>query len=432
MAGSISSNDEGGHAPGAWWALTLVSALYVLSFIDRVILALLVAPLKADLGVSDVQLGLLFGPAFALFYALVGLPLAIFADRWNRRFIIASGVLLWGVATIGSALAPNYETLVALRIGLAIGEATLTPSVYSLIFDLFAPRSRRTAASLYSACGMAGASAAYIVGAMVVSAVMKPGGDPHGWRLVFVMVGAPTILLGLLFVATVREPPRGKRAVPPPDEPVAARLASPVRRWPLYLALFCASGLATAPGYAAAAWVPEFIRRRFDWPIQHAGLLFGLVGLCAASGGTLLAPRVTQLLERRGRRDAVVLVCFAFVAIGALFAAAAPFAPNPVLFVLSAGMGNLLLTGAGNNVLVSLQVVTPPGRIAVLTACVLMATSLIGLGLGPLITALVSVRFADPRVGLGAGLTAIALLAAVPAAVIFAAARRAFLRVALA
>lgn len=361
-----------------WWALGLLAALYVLSFIDRIILALLVTPLKADLHVSDVQLGILFGPAFAVFYALVGLPVALLADEGNRHRLIVAGVCLWGVATIGSAFAPNYATLVALRVGLAIGEAVLTPSVYSLIADLFLPKERRAAASVYSACGMAGASAAYIIGAMVVAAVLRPGSDPQNWRIVFLIVGAPTIVLGLLFAVTVREPARAPRPVA--TTPTESRSLG--RRWPVYLALFTAAGLCVAPGYAAAAWSPEFIHRRFDWSIPQAGMLFGLIGLCSGSLGTLLAPRASQWLEQRGRSDGPMLVSASFAVVGGILVALAPQQHSAAAFAVMSGVGGLLLTGAGNNVLVSLQVLAPPARLAVLTACFLMGTSLIGLGLG--------------------------------------------------
>lgn len=422
--------DEQASVRGRWWALSLLSALYVLSFVDRVILALLVSPLKADLQVTDVQLGLLFGPAFAVFYALVGLPVALLADRGNRRLIILGGVALWGLATVGSAFAPNYATLVVLRIGLAIGEAALTPSVYSMIADLFAPRDRRTAASVYSAFGMAGASAAYIIGAMVVAAVLTPGSDPQGWRLVFFIVGAPTIVVGLLFAATVREPARQARALAKVAAPLADTLSQ--TRWPVYLTLFCAAGLCAAPGYAAAAWAPEFIHRRYGWVIQNAGLLFGLVGLFSASLGTLLAPRVTQWLERRGQEDGALLVTSTFVALGACAMALAPLAPSGPIFALSAGLGSLLLTGGANNVLVSMQVVAPPARLAIITASFLTATSLIGLGLGPLLVSLVSVWIPDARQGLGSGLTVVALVTAIPAAIVFLFVRRAYVRLKLA
>lgn len=152
----------------AWWTVALLSALYVLSFIDRLILALLVSPLKAGFGVSDVQLGLVFGPAFGVFYAVLGLPLARVADRGDRRRLIITGVLLWGFATIASGFAGTFALLIVLRIGLAIGEAALTPAAYSMIGDLFAPHRRTLAASIYSGIGNAGAFASFILGSMVI------------------------------------------------------------------------------------------------------------------------------------------------------------------------------------------------------------------------------------------------------------------------
>lgn len=394
-----------------------MSALYVLSFVDRVILALLVTPLEADLKVSDVQLGLLFGPAFAVFYAVLGLPIARLADRGNRKTLIVAGVMIWALATIASAFAGAFWVLVSLRIGLAVGEAALTPSAHSMIGDLFPTRRRGLAASLYSAAGMAGASGAYILGAAVVRGV----GELHAgaiassfgaWRLVLIAVGVPSLLTGLLFAATTREPARPHVKVEAPTSLEAARFLA--RRPRLFGGLFLGAGLLQAIGYAYAAWGPELIHRRFGWPIQQAGLVFGLAGLAAGFGGTLLAPLITRALVRRGQAQAVGLTSMAAAAVGGGLACAAPLQADPRAFLLIFAAASFCLTGAANNVLVAMQVLAPERMRATFVALLLMCITLLGLGAGPSVTALIS-SLLDPGGGdLNLALALLAPIVAVP------------------
>jgi MFS family permease len=407
-----------GRVRGAWWTVSLLSTLYVLSFVDRVILALLVTPLKADLNVSDVQLGLLFGPAFAIFYAVLGLPIARLADRGNRKRLIVCGVLTWAAATIASAYAGAFWVLVSFRIGLAVGEAALTPSAHSMIGDLFTPRRRGLAASLYSAAGMAGASGAYILGAAVVHEVghlNASGIAPsfNTWRLVLVAVGVPSLLVGLVFAATTREPRRLRTTASAPGAREAFRYLARRRR--LFGGLFLGAGLTQAIGYAYAAWGPEFIHRRFSWPIPQAGLAFGLAGLAAGFGGTLLMPIITQNLFRSGQSRAVALTSMAAVAVGGGLAALAPLQGDPMMFLLLFAGASFCLTGASNNVLVALQVMAPERMRATFVALLLMCITLLGLGIGPSVTALISSRLDPGGGGLAVALALLSPLVAVPA-----------------
>lgn len=415
---------------GAWWAIALLGLLYILSFVDRVILALLVAPLKADLGVSDVQLGLLFGPAFAVFYALMGLPIARLADHGNRRNLIVAGVLLWGVATVASGFAGSFWLLLVLRIGLAVGEAALTPSAYSLIGDLFPPERRAMAASIYSATGMAGASGAYILGAAVVQGVDAAVAAGHAlplaaWQLVLVIVGVPTLLCGLLLALTVREPRRAEAAERAPG--LAEATAHLRRHARLFIGLFTGAGLTQAVGYAYSAWGPELLRRQFDLSIQQAGYAFGLTGLLAGLGGTLAAPQVTRLLEQRGRRDAVALTSMACVAAGGAFALAAPLQSSALAFLVIHACGAFCLVGAANNVIVALQSLAPARMRATFVALLLMCITLLGLGIGPTAAAVISSAFDPGGQALGRALSILAPAIGLPAFLLFSWSRRGFL-----
>lgn len=410
-------------AAKAWWTVFLLSSLYVFSFIDRLVLALLVAPLRSDLGLNDLQLGLLFGPAFGLFYAALGLPLARFADRGNRRRLIIAGVLLWGVATTASGFATTFAFLVLLRAGLAIGEAALTPATYSLIGDLFPPHRRKLAASLYTAFGQMGAYGGFIAGAAVLHSIdsMTLSGMTSGfksWQLLFFAVGIPSISLGVVFACTTREPPRnmsyGKTA--PRLREVVGYLRRNLR---LYVGLFGGAGLLQSVSYSWSAWAPEYVRRQFSWPIQRAGLAFGLAGLLATAAGTVILPLIARRLESAGRRDAVALTSMAGVIGGSLCALAAVLQSSPVAFFVLLATSLFCTAGATNSVVISLQTLAPDRMRATLAAGVLLCITLLGLCVGPPVTAWIATAISPQGQGLGAALGILTAGVVIPCTVLF-------------
>src|SRR3546814_854242 len=198
-----------------WRVVTIFALLYVVSFVDRLILALLVEPLKADLGISDTQIGLLIGTAFALLYAFLGVPIAWLVDRGNRTRIAAAGILVWSLATVGSGFVSSYSELLPLRMCLALGEAVLSPVYVSLIVDHFRREDRALPMVIFGASGITGVTVAYAIGGGIIdlfeSGVFEAWpviGDLSVWRATLVLVGIPGILLGLLLVTTTRDPPR--------------------------------------------------------------------------------------------------------------------------------------------------------------------------------------------------------------------------------
>jgi MFS family permease len=410
-------------AARAWWTVALLSFLYVFSFIDRLVLALLVAPLRSDLGLNDLQLGLLFGPAFGLFYATLGLPLARFADRGNRRRLVIVGVMLWGIATTASGFAATFAILVSLRAGLAIGEAALTPAAYSLIGDLFPPHRRRLAASLYTAFGQAGAYGGFIVGAAVLHLMdlLTLRGVVSGlksWQLLFFAVGIPSIALGVIFACTTREPPRNELLGK--STPRLLEVVDYIKRnLRLYLGLFGGAGLLQAVAYSWSAWAPEYVRRQFSWPIQRAGWSFGLAGLVATTAGTVVLPLIARKLESTGRRDAVALTSMAGTIGGSLCALAAVSQSSPVVFLVLLAMSLFCSAGATNTVIVSLQTLAPDRMRATLTACVLLCITLLGLCLGPPVTAWIATLISPQGQGLGAALGIMTAGVAIPCVVLF-------------
>ncbi len=208
----------------SWYALGVLVVVYILNFIDRQILSILANDIKADLGVGDDYLGFLYGTAFAVFYALFGIPLGRLADSWKRVRLMSLGLALWSTMTALSGFAKNATTLTVARIGVGVGEATASPSAYSLISDWFPARLRATALAVYSSGLYIGGGISLYIGAIVVENwnAVYPGGGPLGlvgWQAAFLAVGLPGLLLAL-WVLTLREPVRGAiDGLPTPEDP---------------------------------------------------------------------------------------------------------------------------------------------------------------------------------------------------------------------
>ena len=212
----------------SWYVLGVLVVVYILNFIDRQILSILAVDIKADLGLTDADLGFLGGAAFAVFYALFGIPLGRLADNWNRVKLLSIGLALWSVMTALSGLARNQFTLTLARMGVGVGEATASPTAYSLISDYFPKRQRATALAIYSSGLYLGGGVSLFIGALIVEGwnTAYPGGGPMGltgWHAAFLAVGIPGLLLAL-WVATVREPVRGAMdGVASPSSPTPFR-----------------------------------------------------------------------------------------------------------------------------------------------------------------------------------------------------------------
>lgn len=388
-----------------WMTLALLCLLYILSFIDRFMLALLVTPMKADLGLSDLQLGLLFGTFFAILYGLLGVPLARLADRGNRKRVILAGVLFWSACTLGSAFAQNYATLALLRAGLAIGEAALTPTALSILTDAFPERKRGLAATLYTASGMLGASLFFVIGAGVLAGAeeIARGVDLAVWRIAFILVGLPGFVLAALFAFVVREPRLGEHAVSPSLGGVVSYLRANAR---FYGGLFAGAGAAQMLGYALAAWSLVLVQRTYGIDVKEAGLLLGVGNAFALVGGTLVMPTVFRMAGAYSPQMGACLPAVAVASGMALIIIGLQSASLPVFLSLIA-FGNFLVTGTVNAIQILIQPIAPPRMRATITALLLICISCFGLGLGPPLAALAAEFFGG---GIGVGLTVLAVV----------------------
>lgn len=214
MAGERNRQESEHRAPAySWYALGVLFVVYLVNFVDRQILSILANDIKADLDLDDAELGFLYGTAFAIFYALFGIPLGRLADSWSRTRLLALGLTLWSCMTALSGFARNGATLAAARVGVGVGEATASPCAYSLISDWFPPRLRGTALGIYSGGLFVGSGLSLLIGGLIVENWNRawPGGGPlglAGWQAAFLVVGVPGLLLAL-WVLSLREPARG-------------------------------------------------------------------------------------------------------------------------------------------------------------------------------------------------------------------------------
>lgn len=275
----------------ARYVLAVLVVVYVFNFLDRQILAILAERIKADLGVSDAQLGFLYGTAFAVFYALFGLPLGRLADVWCRTRLIALGLAFWSLMTAVSGFASNFVQLAAARFGVGIGEASASPAAYSLLSDYFPRRVRATVMAVYSSGIYLGSGLGLFLGGLVVDrwdTAFAAGGAPlglKGWQAAFLVVGVPGMLLALL-AATLREPKRGQSdgiasaEEPHPWRAFGAELCAvipPLTVWNLRRlgarGPALVANLGAGAGLGVAAWL---LSRGLGNPAQWASLAVGI------------------------------------------------------------------------------------------------------------------------------------------------------------
>jgi len=383
----------------SWYVVGVLLLAYTLSFVDRMILSLLVAPIRAALDISDTQVSLLIGLAFALFYTLLGLPLAWIADRHNRRNLIVAGIGFWSVMTTMCGFAGSYATLFLVRMGVGVGEATLSPAAFSMLSDYFPRDKLARAIAVYSIGVPLGSGIALILGSFVVQAVLAAPmvdlpfyGPIEAWRMIFVWVGAPGLLICLLML-TVREPFR--RDVKRIEEPSLAAKAAPgllahLKRQRVALgALFLGMSLIGLVMYGVIAWVPTFFARSYGMAVADAGLWFGVIMAIGGAAGLIAGGSLADRLYAKGVADSHLRVMRLSILLGAppLFAAA--FMPGaPLAFVMLAfAFPMLTMHGVGT---VALQLITPNQYRARMTALYFFIVNLTGLGFGPMVIALLT------------------------------------------
>jgi predicted MFS family arabinose efflux permease len=365
------------------YILLLLLVVYISNYADRMILSVLMPYIKAEFQVSDAALGFLAGTAFAVFYATLGVPIAIWADRGNRKTIIAVSVTIWSAMTAVCGLAGNYWQFALARVGVGVGEAGGSPPSHAIISDLFGPKTRATALGIFALGVPFGLFVGLYGGALVAA--------EYGWRMAFFVLGIPGLILALLVMFTIREPKRGASdGITHAGE--APSLMTTVRHMLSQKSLvhvFVGATLTTLVGYAGVQWWPTFVMRSHGLSMTDLSLFLALVFGVAGGLGTFLGGYIADQFSKRDMKWMPRIVTIATV-VGLPFGFAIYLTDSSwmvfALIGVPAALGSVYLppTYAMTQGLVEVRMRT------VASALLLFVINLIGMGLGPLLAGLIS------------------------------------------
>ena len=392
------------HTYRAWYTVAILLVAYIFSFIDRQILSLLVAPVRHELGITDTQMSLLIGFSFALFYSFLGLPFGWLADRTNRPRLIAAGVFTWSLMTGGCGFAHSYWQLFLLRMGVGIGEASLSPAAYSMISDSFAPAKRSMAFGIYTMGIYIGSGCAFLFGALLLRAFtgkeivdLPIVGPSQPWRVLFLILGAMGIICasGLLML---RDPSRKDARVLGSESGKASVEGIPLRTVVEFLnqnrtTFFCLSlGLAmwALIAYGSSAWEITFLVRNHHLSASQAGAFYGGAMIVSGALGMLAAGRIASWLAARGYRDAYVRVAIWAAAVWLVPGALYPLVPNTTASITLIYVCTFFRCMPTFVILAAILELVPNAMRGQATALYTLIATTIGLGIGPTAIALVT------------------------------------------
>ena len=416
----------------AWYIVIVCMLAYILSFIDRQILSLLIEPIKADLQINDTEFGLLSGLAFAIFYSTMGIPIASLSDRSSRPGIIAGGIAVWSLATAACGLAGGFLVLFCARVVVGAGEAALSPATYSLISDLFKREKLGRATAVYSIGSFLGAGIAFLVGATIISLVSSSEATTLGgiefrpWQLVFLIVGLPGVLLAALVFFTIRDPvPPSERVVGgvPNFGDVMAMLS---QRRTIFVPHIVGFTFAAMALFAILTWSPAYLMRTFGLSAAASGFWLGLVAILAGGGGVLTSGWLMDWLNRKGHRDAPFLTGIIGAAGVVVPSAFLPFAGNleTALWVLGAALFFASFPMPPSTAV--MQIAAPNNMRSRVSAIFLFSNSMIGAAGGSMLIGLLNDKLFGLNEGVGKSIALVACVAAILAVIVLWRGRRPF------
>lgn len=383
------------------YALLILVLGYTSSHVDRNIVGILMEPIKADLLLSDTQLGFLSGIAFAIFYATLGIPIALWADRGNRRNIIAWAIAIWSGMTALCGFAQNFVQLAAARVGVGIGEAGSSPPSHSMIADMYPPNERASAMAIYSLGVYFGVMIGFLVGGWV--AVW------YGWRSAFFVVGLPGLILALLVRFTLVEPARGGADGMAPEKQDALNLRSAIavvkdgfrHLWRTAAARHVVIGVTITSfvGYGGVMWGPAFLIRTHGMSIGEVSTFLALMVGIVGGLGAYVGGRMTDRLAARDTRWSTWVVAWAKLLVvpfiiafylsdnwAAFHIGGYPISILWVIYIPISFLGAFYLGPS----FAMIQTLTPPAKRALASAVMLFIINIIGLGFGPQFVGIIS------------------------------------------
>jgi len=372
----------------AWYMVVVLTIAYILSFVDRYIFGLLLQPIKEDLQLSDLQLGMIGGTAFAIFYATMGLPLGYLADRKRRTLIVSAGIAVWSLATAASGLAKGFWHLFFARMSVGAGEATLGPCAVSMISDSFPRAKRGKPIAFYSAALSLGAGAASLLSASILTWAksvpeisMPLLGPVEPWQFTFIVVGLPGVLLALVML-TIREPVRQRSAGVTEGGSFGDTLRHIRERWKVYGCCLAFASMMIIVAYSQIFYAAMF-QRTWGWENQTYALWNGIVLLAVGPLSVNVAGVMNDRLYAKGIVDAPLLIMIIGVVLIVPTGILAPLMPSPELAFLVIVFNTVGIATTTATSLTALMNITPAEIRGQTVAVYYMVVSMAGLFLGP-------------------------------------------------
>lgn len=376
----------------AWWMVAIFCIAGFVSYVDRMILSVLVDPMQRDLGIGDAQLSLLQGAAFAVVYVFAGLPLGILADRKTRRNLAVIGSIVWTMGTFLCGLAPSFAMLFAARIMVGIGEAALAPAAASIISDSFPAHLRGTALGVFMMGMVVGGPGSVGIGGVLLSSAQNGAfadwpmlSGMADWRIVLVLVGLAGLVIPLLTL-TVREPVRQERES---DATIAAVISHVRTERVLLFALLIGIALLSVGDYGLYSWVPSTLTRKFGWSPDQIGGYFSLITTVTGIAGAILGGVLSDAAAKRFGEPARYSVAGGAALMGAI-AAACIAGPTAGYVLFGLGLWTLASSFGAIGGIAALQHAMPNEMRGIAMSFVAFCNTLLGLGLGPTIVASVT------------------------------------------
>jgi len=382
-----------------WYMCICLTIVFVLSFVDRSSMTLVVEPLKADLGISDFQVSLLLGLSFVVLFSVFSIPAGSLADRYSRRGIIAWAVFIWSSMTVMCGYATNYRQLFLGRTGIGIGEAALQPAAYSMLRDTFPPDRRGRAFGIFHMGPMVGVGFSLFIGGALLS-LSASGAVSHWpilgalkpWQFVIVVPGLVGLPLALLML-TLREPKRMDRKVDENAPGYREALKFLRKEWRLYTPLWGAVTLFAIAVSSFNAWLPTVIARAWALPLPEIGRAVGIMSLISVPAGMLLLGMVMDWLSKRGRKAAPMEVAIVAASISCVATLFLLVTDNHLLAIVLYLCHNFFVAPIPSSAGATMAQITPGRMMGKLSSLFFLVQNLLGLALGPTIAVLVSQTF---------------------------------------
>ncbi|EOR07510.1 spinster family MFS transporter [Acinetobacter genomosp. 15BJ] len=392
------------HYGYQWYVVVICMLAYILSFVDRQILSLMIEPIKHDLMLSDTQFSLLQGLAFSLFYAFMGIPIAALADKKSRIKIISIGIAFWSLATAACGLSKNFAQMFLARLGVGAGEAALSPAFYSIVTDLFPKEKLGRALGLYAIGAFIGSGLAFLIGGYVISllknvdsVVLPVIGQLKTWQLTFFIVGLPGVLLALVMILTVKEPTRKGLKVDQNGQLIQASFKNSIAfirtHRKTFFCHFIGFSFYTMMLYSLLGWAPAFYMRHFGLDASQTGYILGSIILVANTAGALFCGWLIDHFSKKGYSDAAIragmIGCAALIVPSVLFTQVDNMYLSFALIFVAMFFSTFPIPASA----AATQMLTPNQLRAQVSAKFLLVSNLIALGLGTTAVALLTDKY---------------------------------------